>query len=84
MPGTNILSAKAVVSNISPLGVWILLNNHEYFLSYEDYPEFMSASVLGIASVDTDIEGNLHWPLLDVDISLDALEHPEQYPLRYR
>jgi hypothetical protein len=25
----------------------------------------------------------LHWPDLDVDIDIDALKHPEAYPLKY-
>jgi hypothetical protein len=27
---------------------------------------------------------HLHWPELDVDLSLDTIEHPERYPLRSR
>jgi hypothetical protein len=27
---------------------------------------------------------HLHWPDLDVDLEVDALEHPERYPLAYR
>ena len=25
---------------------------------------------------------HLHWPELDVDLEIEVLEHPEQYPLR--
>lgn len=33
------------VTNISPFGLWILLNDKEYFISNEDYPAFQSASI---------------------------------------
>lgn len=86
MHGTNILVNKpsVEVTNISPFGFWILTNDKEYFVSFEDYPGFEYASILDIASVQTDISGNLHWPTLDEDIELDALDYPENYPLSYK
>jgi Protein of unknown function (DUF2442) len=28
-------------------------------------------------------KAEIHWPDLDVDIDVDALKHPEAYPLKY-
>ncbi len=28
--------------------------------------------------------GQYHWPSLDADVELEALEHPEHYPLIWR
>ena len=72
------------VTNISPFGLWILLNDKEYFISNEDYPAFQSASIKHIANVEVDFSNNLHWQELDIDIEFDALENPEKYPLVYR
>lgn len=71
----------AEVTNISPFGFWILTNGQEFFVDYKDYPVFENASILDIASVETDIQGNLHWQNLDADIELAALQNPEDFPL---
>ena len=86
MLGTNTLrkyEQSAEVTNISPFGFWLLANEKEYFVSYKDYPVFESAAIRQIAEVVQDAEGNLHWPGLDADIELEALENPEAYPLTY-
>lgn len=69
------------VMNISQFGFWILLRGQEYFIDFKEYPIFQNASILDIASVETDIAGNLHWKNLDADIEIEALENPEKYPL---
>ena len=39
----------------------------------------------GVRIGNTDAHGeHLHWPTLDVDLSLDSLKHPEAYPLTAR
>ena len=35
----------------------------------------------GLTFIETDVEGNFHWPDLDVDIELDSLDNLEAYPL---
>lgn len=86
MPGTNTLLDKstAEVTNISPFGFWVLLNDREYFVAYAEYPGFADATILETATVQTDVAGNLHWPMLDEEIELEALEHPECYPNVYK
>jgi len=27
---------------------------------------------------------HMHWPELDIDLTLDMIDHPERYPLKYR
>ena len=29
-------------------------------------------------------DGDFHWPDLDIDIELEALQHPERFPLKFR
>ncbi len=83
--GTSTLVAtKTEVTNISPFGIWILINDKEYFISYKDYPIFETASIKQIIGVSIDFSGNLHWEELDADIELESLENPENYPLIYR
>lgn len=72
------------VTNISPFGLWILLNENEYFISNDDYPAFQSATIRQIANVEVDFSKNLHWQDLDVDIEYESLENPEKYPLIFK
>ena len=74
----------AEVTNISPFGIWILLDGDEFFLSYKEYPFFENAPIRAIAILEVDSQGNLHWPELDIDIEADTLNNPEDYPLIYR
>ena len=68
----------------SSFGVWLLLHDVEYFLSYKDYPWFQEARVSDIYDVELLHKTHLHWPSLDVDLDLDSLKNPEKYPLIYR
>ena len=83
--GKNIFNKnnQAEVVNISPFGIWVLINGNEFFINYNDYPFFKNATVKQIALVTSDIQRNIHWPELDIDIELSALEHPEDYSLVY-
>lgn len=72
------------VANIDQFGLWILVKGKEYFLSYEDFPWFRDAKVDDILEVKLLHENHLHWPALDIDLSVDSLEKPEAYPLKYK
>lgn len=72
------------VTNISIHGLWIYIKGKEYFLSYKDYPWFRDARLSEIHNVRLLHGHHLHWPSLDVDLSVDSLEHPEQFPLIYQ
>ena len=68
----------------SPFGMWLLVCDTEYFLSYKNYPWFKEAKISDIYNVKLLHGAHLHWPTLDIDLDLDALESPEKYPLTYR
>jgi hypothetical protein len=78
----HILS-KAEIQNISHHGIWILVNNEEFFMPFTNFPWFLKATIEQIYNLEFFNGHHLHWPLLDVDIELDALKHPELYPLKY-
>ncbi len=82
LPGTNIFHSE--VTNIGPLGFWLLVDDREYFIPFEDYPAFQQATVAQIYAVQRLSPDQFHWPDLDVDIELEALEHPEQFPLLFQ
>ena len=70
------------VENITPFGIWMLVNGKEYFLSYQDYPYFEDQTIKSIYNVQLLHGFHLYWPDLDVDLEIDNLENPEKYPLR--
>ncbi len=70
------------VENITPLGIWLVVEGKEYFLSYHDYPYFKDQVLGAIQDVQLLHGYHLYWPQLDVDLEIDNLEHPEKYPLR--
>ena len=49
-------------------------------MSFERYPAFSSAKLTQFFHFEQDGDA-FYWPELDIDIELDALEHPEKYPL---
>jgi hypothetical protein len=69
------------VTNIGAHGFWLLVRGQEHFLPYDEYPWFREARVCDILGVTLVGEDHLHWPALDVDLSLESLEKPEAFPL---
>ena len=78
--GRNTLEIE--VTNISSHGLWILSNEKEYFLSYEQFPWFKDKTVNDITHVESLGQDHLYWENLDVDLSLEMIEHPERFPLQ--
>ncbi len=77
--GKNI--SRPEVTNISEHGFWIFLNDREYFLAFEQFPWFRDVKVRQIANVELWHGDHLYWPELDVDLSINIIEHPEKYKL---
>ena len=69
------------VTSVDSDGVWLFVEGNEYFLPYEDYPWFKDARLRDILDVQLLHHNHLHWPALDVDLSVDSLQDPDAYPL---
>lgn len=82
MPGTS--TSAAEVTNISQHGFWVLLDERELFLPFDEFPWFKGATVDAILAVEQPAPGHLFWESLDVDLSVDSIEHPAKYPLKAR
>ena len=80
-PGKSIL--KAEVTQISLNGIWVLVKDAEYFLSYEEFPWFEKGTVAQIHHVQCLHGFHLRWPDLDVDLHLESLKDIKKYPLVY-
>ena len=73
--------SEVEVTNISTHGFWLLLQGHEYFLPFEHFPWFQDASVRKICEVELPSSHHLYWPTLDIDLAVESIDHPEQFPL---
>jgi hypothetical protein len=60
----------------------LLLDGREPFLPFEEFPWFKRAAVESILRLERPRPRHLSWPDLDVDLSVDSIEHPERYPLK--
>ena len=76
----NITSA-AEVTNISKHGFWLLLDEEELLLPFEQFPWFRSATVEQITNVERPSPEHLCWPSLDVDLAVRSIRQPEAFPL---
>jgi hypothetical protein len=69
------------VTNISPHGFWLFVGERELFVAFKEFPWFREASIREIAIVQLPSPLNLYWPDLDIDLAVESIEHPEEFPL---
>ena len=67
--------------NVSPHGMWILVDEGEHCLPFEQVPWFRDATVAQLSDIERPRPEHLRWPQLDVDLALDSIDHPERHPL---
>lgn len=69
------------VTHVSSHAVWLLVGQREFFLPYDDFPWFKEAKLKDILKVEQPTPGHFYWPVLDIDLGLETIEHPERFPL---
>lgn len=77
--GNNIFPAE--VTNISRNGIWMLVDNQEMFLPFEYFPWFQDASIKKVLHVEMPSKHHLYWPELDIDLDVNSILYPENFPL---
>lgn len=78
-PGSATLGVE--VTDIAPAGIWLLVDDREHFLSYDQFPWFRNAPVSAVFNVARPGPDHLHWPDLDVDLHVESLADAKAYPL---
>ena len=78
------ITSGAEVCNVSRHGLWLLVDGREFFLPFEEFPWFKKASIESIMKIERPQPQHLYWPDLDVDLTLESIEHPDRYPLKSR
>jgi hypothetical protein len=79
MLGTD--TSEVEITQISKHGIWLLLVEKEFFLSFDNFPWFKNAAVSAIHNVSALNANHLYWPDLDIDLAVESIEHPERFPL---
>lgn len=70
------------VTHISSHGVWLLSNDKELFMPYEEFPWFKDQPIKSIINVEELSTGHFYWPDIDVDLTVESIEHPKRFPLK--
>jgi len=78
-PGTGI--SEAEVTHISLGGIWVLVDDNEYFLPFEKYPDFREATVGQIHNVRIVNGVELEWPDLQLNLSIETFDQPNHVPM---
>lgn len=69
------------VTNVSQHGFWLLVGDEELFLPFAQFPWFQDAAISKLQNVVQPSEAHLYWPDLDIDLAVESIRHPEQFPL---
>ena len=69
------------ITNVSKHGFWLLLGDEELFVPFSNFPWFRDVPIGKLTEVELPSPHRLYWPALDVDLAVDSIRHPEQFPL---
>jgi hypothetical protein len=69
------------LSTVSPDGLWLLIDGRKHYLAFEHFPWFRHATIGQLGVIERPSSDHLHWPELDIDLSLESIERPEEFPL---
>lgn len=78
-PGSG--TSAAEITNVSPHGFWIPLDEQEHFLPFREFPWFEQAAIAQLTRVERPLPHHLYWTDLDIDLHVDSLVNPGAYPL---
>ena len=69
------------VTNVSKHGFWLLCEDRERFVAFDEFPWFRDASIGRLCNVELPHPHHLYWPDLDVDVAVESIDNPERFPL---
>jgi hypothetical protein len=79
MPGSGTLAVE--ITHVSRHGFWLLLDNEELLVSFVEFPWFREATIDQLLNVERPTADHLHWPQLDLDLSIQSVRDPSAFPL---
>ena len=72
------------ITHIDTKGLWLFVDDTEHYMPFDQFPWFADASVKQISHVERESKSHFHWPDLDIDLTLDMIDHPDTFPLRFK
>jgi hypothetical protein len=81
-PGAS--TSAVELANVSQHGLWLLIDAREHYLPFDVFPWVRDATIRQLSRIERPTRDHLYWPELDVDLTLDSIEHPEDHPLECR
>ena len=79
MPGSATLEAE--VTNVSRHCFWLLLGDEELAVPFADFPWFKRATIEQLSEVQRPTQDHVNWPQLDIDLSVESIRKPQDFPL---
>lgn len=77
----GIPTSDVEVSLVSNKGLWLLLGEEELFVPFAEFPWFKKATIEELSSIEWPTPNHLYWPLIDVDLSVESIRNPSNFPL---
>ena len=74
-------TSEVEVTNVSKHGFWLLLGEEELFVPFAEFPWFRDAPIGKITEVELASPHHLYWPALDIDLAVESIRDPKQFPL---
>lgn len=78
-PGSS--TSGVELANVSQSGLWLLVDGRERYLPFADFPWFKDATIGQLSLIERPGANHLRWPDLDVDLTLESIDRPADYPL---
>ncbi|HZF15053.1 MAG TPA: DUF2442 domain-containing protein [Steroidobacteraceae bacterium] len=69
------------MTNVTGHGFWLLLDSEELFVPFSEFPWFRNATIAQLTHVDWPSPSHLYWPTLDVDLAVESIRRPHDFPL---
>ena len=79
MPGTT--TSAAEVTHMSKHGFWLLLEDEELLVPFDQFPWFRKGTIEQISDVQWLTHDHLYWPGLDIDLSVQSIRNPAAFPM---
>lgn len=77
-------SERAEVTEVTAAGFRLRIAGRERFLSFQDFPWFKEVPAGQIRNVQQVGADHLHWPELDIDLSVESIDNPRRFPLVWK
>jgi len=74
MPGAGI--ARVELANVSSHYLWRMIDDEELALPFDPFPWFRDATIAQLSAIERPSPDHLHWPLLDVDLTVPSIRDP--------